>query len=68
METARKFFGGLFSAGIGILMLPLLFAMPMAWAYSMWCDVRGDNFLMFFFDLFFPPWGVLRGIILFFTN
>jgi hypothetical protein len=44
----------------------LSLGMAAAWFYSIWDDIRYKRFLMFAFDFFLPPLGILRGLLKYF--
>lgn len=52
----------------GILAIPAFVIPSIALLYALWMDIKQDHFGMFVADMLFFPWGVIHGIILFFSH
>lgn len=52
------------AGGISIALAPLMLAPALGFFHALWADARAGKTAMFALDLVFPPFGMIRGILL----
>jgi hypothetical protein len=62
MQRTYKFFSGLISGGIGLLMIPIFLLFPLGGLYWLWMSIQLGSFAMFALGLI-PPFVILTSVM-----
>ncbi len=68
MRALVKWFKGATETGAGIFVAILGITLPFSYLYALWWDLKHSGFLIFALDMIIFPFGIFRGLYLFFTT